>query len=406
MTSWTRSLRAIGAAALAASFVLASGSGRVVLANGIGDLYVADPKGVLELYLKASIIENQIPDLPAVPSMLAFSANGATLYASDKSADLYQIKISDLSHSGPTRTATPITAMAYPFGSSLFVAVQGSKTLSVLADGAPTFADGPTLPAVPDLLAADPRETRFAAAALGASWVAIVEPASSKVISVGGAAGIGGKVVDMAVARAEGYVWVATTAPNRVALVSLSTGQVASSAPLDAAPTAVTALGKYAVASTGSDLFKIQGSKASAWATSPGKALDLASDLSAQFVYVATADKVVALSVADPNASPAASVKLTNGAPAALAPVPNRGSSLATATGADASPAATGHSGTTAVSATPRRTHAPSTDTLSELVSGSTANVDLGTLILGVGGIVVGVLLGSRSLIKRMIGEA
>jgi hypothetical protein len=406
MTSWTRSLRVFGAAALAASLVLAGGSGRVALANGIGDLYVADPKGVLEIYLKASIIENQIPNLPATPSMLAFSANGTTLYASDKSTDLYQIKISDLSHSGPTRTAAPIAAMAYPFGSSLFVAVQGSKTLSVLTDGAASFADGPTLPSAPDLLAADSRETRFAAAAKDGSWVAIVEPASSKVIAVGGSAGIGGKVVDMAVARAEGYVWVATTGPNRVALVSLSTGQVASSAPLDAAPTSVTALGKYAVASAGSDLFRVQGTKASAWATAPAKVVGLASDLSAQFVYVATTDKVIALSVTDPKASPAASVALKNGAPAALAPVPNRGSSLAAATGANGSPTPSGHNGSAIATGKPHKTHPPSTDALDTLVPSGSANVDLGMLILGLGGVVVGVLFGSRYMIKRLVGES
>lgn len=406
MTSWIRSLRALGAAALVAWVVLVGGSGRIALANGIGDLYVSDPKGVLELYLKASIIENQIPDLPAAPTMLEFSANGATLYASDKSTDLYQIRISDLSHSGPTRTVTPITAMAYPFGSSLFVAVRGSKTLRVLADGTASFADGPTLPAAADLLAADPRETRFAAAAKGGSWVAIVEPASSKVISVGGAAGIGGKVAAMAVARAEGYVWVATTAPNRVALVSLSTGQVASSAPLETAPTSVTALGKFAVASTGSDLFRVQGTKATAWAKAPGGVLDLAADLSAQFVYIATSDKVVALSVANPKASPAASVSLKDGAPGALAPVPNRGSSLAATTGADTSPAPSAHNGAAAATGKPQKTRAPATDALGPLSTGGPASIDLGTLALGLVTVVGGVVLGSRYLIKRLIGEA
>lgn len=407
MTSWTRVLRAFGAAAAAACLVLGGGSGHVVLANGIGDLYVADSAGIDEVYLKASTIEKPITDLPAVPSLLAFTPDGQTLYTASGSTDLYQIKISDLSHTGPTRTSAPVTALAHPFGSSLFVATEGSRTLSVLTDGGTSFADGPTLPSAPDLLAADPRETRFAAAARDGSWVAVVEPASSKVIAVGGSSGIGGKVVAMAVARAEGYVWVATASPNRIALVSLSTGKVASSAPLDAAPTAVAALGKFAVAATGDDLWKVQGSKASAWATAPGPVLGLAADLSAQFVYAAVSDKVVALAVAHPTASPAASVVLPKGPPTALAPVPNRGSSLSTSDSSGAAASAPSSQGGSSAKATtaPRKTHAPSTDTLGALATGRTPGMDPATLVLIVGGVVVAVVAGSRLLIKRLVGE-
>ena len=393
MSTWTRSLRVFGAVALAASLVLAGGSGRVVLANGVGDLYVADPKGVLEVYLKTSTIESPIT-VPAAPTMLAFTA------------DVYQIAISSLGVTGPTHAATPIVALAHPIGSSLFVAYRGAKTLGVLVDGAATFIDGPTLPASPDILAADPRETRFAAAAKGDTWVAIVEPSSSKVTEVGGSGGIGGKVVAMAVARAEGYVWVATSAPNRVALVSLSTGKVASSAPLDGAPTAITALGKFAVVAVGSSLVKVQAGAASAWAQASGPVLELASDLTASYAYVATADKVTALSVANPKASPAASVAVPNGAPAALAPVPNRGSSLGAAGGGDqggtgASPG-TGNGKSTAHPAT--KTHAPATDTV--LGDGMRiSSSDLTTVFIVVGAVIVAVLVGSRLLIKRLVGE-
>jgi DNA-binding beta-propeller fold protein YncE len=399
MTPWTRLLRACGAAALAALLVLSGGSGRIALANGVGDLYVADSNVVNEVYLKTSTIESPIT-VPAAPTMLAFTADGQTLYAADGTTDLYQIRISDLAVSGPTRAPKPITAMAHPFGASLFLALAGSSSLSVLQDGATAFIAGPTLPAAPDLLAADPRETRFAAAAKGAGWVAIVEPTSSKVIRVGGASGIGGKVVAIAIARAEGEVWVATSGPDRVALVSLASGKVVSSAPLDGAPVAITALDKFAVVAVGSSLYKIKSGAASAWATASGRVLALASDLSAQYVYVATATRVTAHAVAHPQATPAASVAMPNGAPTALAPVPNRGSSLAAAGGDATANAAAANPKSTS---RPAQTHAPATDALGGVAIGG-RTVDLATLLAGVGAVVLAVLVGSREVIKRLVG--
>lgn len=407
MTPWNRSLRVLGSAAVAVCLVLAGDPGRLALANGVGDLYVADAQGVEEVYLKSSIIESPIK-IPAAPSMLAFTADGQTLYTADGTTDLYQIAIVNLEVSGPQKAAKAITAIAHPYGADLFLAYEGSKGLGVLVDGATAFTDGPDLPAPADLLAADPRETRFAAAAKGDTWVAVVEPSSSHVTQVGGSAGVGGKVVGLAVARAEGYVWVATTGPNRVAKVSLATGKVAASIPLDGAPTAITAIEGAAVVAIGSDLVKVRTGAASAFATASGTVLELATDLTAGFVYVATSDRVTAISVATPTASPAASVAMPSGKPAALAPVPNKGSSLVSATtgGTEAS-AGTGASAGTNGSSTakPGKTHAPATDTDDAPGPLRIAGRDVTNLLLGVGALIVVVVIGSRYLIKRMVGE-
>jgi len=418
MPSWTRLLRTIGAAAVAACVVLAGGSGRLALANGVGDLYVADPsaKAVLEVYLKTSSIEKPI-DVQSAADALAFTPDGQTLYSSDGSTDLYQTRISDLSVTGPVKAAAPVTAIAHPMGSSLFLALQGSRQLSVLIDGSSTVIDGPTLPAVPTLLAADSREARFAAADAGGTWVSIVEPASGKVVEANQGKPLGGKVVAMAIARAEGYVWVATTGQDRVFLISLSTGAVVNSAPLnDGPPTAIAALGNYAVVASGARLDKVVAQSVTPWATAPGQVSGLAADLYAAFLYVATTDKVTALDVADPRATPQASVTMPGGTkPGALAPVPNKGSSL-TSTGGTAPSAGTTPSATPSPSGraaaatpgmptpTPRRTHAPATDTV-PAARASGPGADLGSLLLGVGAVVVAVVVGSRYLIRRLIGE-
>jgi hypothetical protein len=411
MNPWTRLLRTIGAAATAACFVLAGGSGHLVLANGVGDLYVADPSGVRELYLKNQTTESLIT-VPEVPTQLAFTADGQTLYTAKGTASLYRIDIATLNVSGPTTAKGPITALAHPQGSSLYLALQGSKALGVLMDGATTILDGVTLTSVPNLLAADPQDPHVVAASTTGTWVSIIEPTNAKVTQVGGTSGLGATVVAMSVARASGYVWVATANQNRVYLISLSTGQVVSSVPVSAgAPTAITALGNYAVVSVGKKLYKVVAKSVTAWATAPGTVLGLSSDLTAAFVYVATSDKVTALDVTKPTAAPAASVGMPKGAPSALAPVPNKGSSLAAVGGtkAGAGPGSSGGTSgttnaTTRATPKPKKTHAPATDTVSGFAPGS-PGMDASTVLAALGALVVTVTLGSRYVIKRLVGE-
>jgi hypothetical protein len=411
MTSWTRLLRTFAAAALTACLVLSGGSGNIALANGVGDLYVADPSGVRELYLKTQTTESLIT-VPEIPTKLAFTPDGQTLYAAGGTTDLYQVDIATLNVSGPTSAKGPIVALAHPEGSALYMAFDGSKTLGVLMDQAATVLDGATLTAAPDLLAADALDPRLVAGSTSGTWVSIFEPASGKVIQVGGTSGIGATVVAMSVARASGYVWVATKNQNRVFLISLSNGRVVSSVPISAGvPTAITALDDYAVVAVGSKLYKVVAKSVTPWATAAGPVVALSSDLTASFVYAATADSVTALDVTDPTAAPAAAVGLPKGAPTALAPVPNRGSSLAntsgTPTGAVPSIAGTsgrGSGGTDAAGTSrPGRTQAP-TDTVSGLVPGG-PGMDAAAVLLGLGVLILATTLGSRYLIRRLVGE-
>jgi hypothetical protein len=435
MTPVTRLLRTLGAAAVAASLVLAGGSGRPALANGVGDLYVADPQHVEEVWLLHNQIEQAIAVPPSAtptgsaaasgtpaavaatctspapstggpaPTALSFTADGRTLYTANGSASLYTIRISDLCVMGPVAAPAPVSAIGHPKGTSLYVATAGSKTLSTLTDGTSTLADGPEIAGTPDILAADPRDVRVVAAKRGQPWLAIVDPslASTHMVTYpGGTAGIGGEVAAVAIARDESAVWVAMTGANpRVVRIDLSTGRVLNSAPLAGIPGALTAVDHGAVVSVGKTLYLVQGNKASTWAPQEAPVLQLATDLTAGYVYVATATTLSALDVTDPTATPAASVPMP-GAPAALAAVPDRASSLP-ATGGSVKPAASGNDANAAATAKPSRTHAPSTDTVSGLVDGR--SVDPATVLLGVGALVITVAVGSRHLLKRFITD-
>lgn len=397
MTSRTRLSRTLGAAALAVGLVLAGGPGMLVLANGDGDLYVATGKQIDEVHTVKQSVINQITAV-ANPSQLAFSPDGLTLYAANGTTSVTAIDIASLQPNGTYRTDRPVTAMAFPSGPSLYVATQGSATLSVLGAGSTAFIDGPKLQAAPDLLAASAFRPELAAAVRGGTWATVVQTANATLANADKGNAIG-KVADMAVARGEGYLWIATTSPNRVAEVDLATGDIIHSAMLDAAqPTAVAAMGNFAVAASGSTLYKIQGNGASTWANAPGKILDLAADRTGTVLYAATADKVIAYNAAD--LGHPTIVPINDNAPLSLAPVPNRDSSVATVA---ADPVASGDGGASATGAPrPAKTRAPATDTPASLVAGG-RSVDLVSLALGLGALVVVVTLGTRLAIKRLI---
>ena len=409
MNLWTRLLRTLGAAAVAASFVLAGGFGNLALANGEGDLYVANGQVVDEVHTVNEAIVNKLPDVSS-PSLLAFSPGGERLYVANGTATVTAINISDLSVQGRFDAPGKVVAMAYPSGGSLYVAVQGSKKLSVLAFTSTGFVDGPTFGDAPDLLAASPVAAELAAAKKGAGWISILHPSDMTQTQVAGGSSIGGTVVDLAIARGEGYLWFATTGSGAgdklVRQAELSTGRIVhKTAPLPGAPAAVAAMGNFAVAAVGKTLYKVVGNSASKWATAPGTVTAIAADQTATVLYAATGDSVVAYTSKD-QSKPIATVKVSSGKPLSLAPVPNKASSVAPAAGgatASGRPGASGHSATTGT-AKPRKTHAPSTDTVVDFVGGG-PGTSLVTVIGVLVAIVVSVTLGSRYVIKRLVGE-
>ena len=400
MTIRTRLPLVLASAALAACLVLSGGSG--VLANGVGDLYVADPTGVQELYLKASRVEQSVAETPG-PTALAFTPDGKTLYTGDGTAKLTEIDIASISVVGSVTLPSPAVALAHPRGTALFIAYQGQKTLGTLLDGDSKAGSGALLPGTPDILAADRHEARLVAAERGKTWISIIEPLSAKVQPVGdGVKGIGGNVVAIAVARDEGYAYIATTSPNRVARIRLDTGAVTWSAPLDGAPTAIAALNSTAVVAIGSKVLAVSGGKVAAFTDAGAPVVGLAGSDEGRFAYIATADVVTAIALANPAAKPLSKVTMTHGKPTALAPVP-RDSSLATSSsGSQASPGASARRSGDGPGGT--SSHPPATDTAGGGPQFIAAGQDL-TVVLGVAAaIALVVLLGSRKLIARLTG--
>lgn len=411
----------------------------MALANGIGDLYVADPTLVLELNTGATTgldpVDHKIcvpggpvssvaasPDASAsagasatagacpsptikAPTQLAFSADTTDaakqyLATANGTRDIYRINIVDLTVQAPITMSDDVTAIAHPKGNTLYVALAGSKTLMYVGDSDTTASNGASMSkGVPDILAADARDTHVVAAKTGEPWVAIVDASGTVNYPT---LPQGGNVVAIAIARDEGAAYVATTGPNRLYRIDLVKHTVLWSPSLPEEPTAVAALDHYAVVAAGPKLYKVQKSGASLWATTSSDVLALTADLDAGYVYVATSDAVTARSVATPTTS-AASIALTGGAPAALAAVPNKASNLPAVHGKPTPTGGTSNNSATGT-AKPHRTHAPATDTIDDIVAAG-RSVDITTLLLVLGSTIIGVTLGSRYLIKRLVGE-
>jgi hypothetical protein len=368
-----------------------------VLANGVGDLYVATPAGVHEVYLLGGSVVETVPIEPG-PVRLAFTPDGRSLYAGDGSRSLVRIDLESISLAQTYHLPAAAAGIAHPRGDALLLAYPDSRALGILIAGDDTPSAGPGLPGPADILAADRRETRVVAAARGQSWVAIVEPASAAVTKVD----VEGKVTAIAIARDEGFAYVATTGPDRLALVSLDSGTVTWSTPLDGAPADVTAIPSAAIVAVGDRLVRVAAGKAGPWTDLPADTLRLATSDEGGFVYAGTASTVYAIAVADPTAKPAASVKIPGGTPATLAPVP-RSSSLARA-GAGA--ASIGQPGSSpGVGSGGHASGPPATDTTSGGARFRPAGPDALTLFGSAGVIALVLMAGARLAFRRLLDE-
>ncbi len=398
MTTRTRLLRVLASATMAVCLVLSGGSG--VFANGFGDLYVGSAAGVDELRLKTENLENFLGLTPG-PTMLAFRPDGKVLYASDGTARVTRIDINHIVVDSAVTLKMPAVALAHPRGTALFIAYTDQKTLGTLQDGESVLESGQTLPGNPDILAADRHEARLVAAERGKPWITIIDPVNGKLITVGkGATGIGGNVAGIAIGRDEGFAYVATTSPNVVARIDLDTGRVDGSAPLDASPTAIAAVKGAAVVAVGSTIFKVTGSRKASFASADGRVVALAGSDEGKFAYIATVTTVTAFPVADPASGPASRVTLPHSRPTVLAPVPADSSLAASSTGGKGSPDAGASSGTSG-----GRSPVPATDTAGGGPLSLAPGQDL-MIVLGAAAFVaVVVLLGSRKLIARLVGE-
>ena len=400
MTTMTRLLRVLAVTLAVAGLVVPGAS--VALANGLGDLYVAAPGGVDEVFLAGDKIVNTV-DITAGATKLAFTPDGASLFVVDGKGGLERIDIESISLAQTYALTKDAVAIAHPKGTSLFIAEANEAVLAVLPKDEAATTTGPTLSGTADLLAADRNENRLVAAQAGHSWLDIVEPASAHVTNVT----LDGDIVAIAIARAEGYAYIAMESPNQVARVSLETGAVDWRADLPGAPSALTAVPEAAIVAVGDRLYRVKGDKAAAWSTGTtgikGDVTELATSDEGAFVYVAAGDGIVAVSVAMPSDAPAA--KVAHADVAWMAPIPKE-SSLARGNGdGPAAGAGIANGSQASQGSGARASHAPATDTEGDGAPLFRPAGQDPLLLLGVGvAIVAGVLFGSRALMKRTVG--
>jgi DNA-binding beta-propeller fold protein YncE len=312
----TGKLLASGALAFLLSITLSG----AVLANGIGDLYVASSAGVLEIHVKTSSIVSTIPMTP-VPQSLAFSPDGHTVYVSDSGTDVTPIDIVTLDALAPISMPGPTTALTFPAGHVLVGTMPIRETLAFATVTGGSVTESAQLPGAGNLLAGDPREARVAVAEVGKSWLEIVNPADetmSKVTVTGG-------IVALAIDRDHGDVLVATEDPNTIVRVDLTSHLLTWTVKLPAVPVAVASMASTVVVAGGTSLWKVDGKTATAFATVKHAALGLTPSYEGSFLHVAEAD---AIEVFDANGKLQRTLNLNSTqAPVAMAAVP-AGSSL------------------------------------------------------------------------------
>jgi sugar lactone lactonase YvrE len=322
-----------------------------VLANGIGDLYVAQSKGVDEVHVASHSVVNTVTLTPP-PTALAFTPNGRTLYSADGGRFVTRIDIESISVAKRVAIPTNATALAHPKGDLLAIAFATTKTIDFLDPTDDTLRATAVLPGAVDLLAADRRDPRLVAAEYGASWIAVIDPSTRAIRTTT----VSGDVVALAVDSDSGAFYVATSGPDAVVRISLGDLKPIWTAKLTAAPVALTATPGAAIVSAGRVLSKVTAPDVVKWATSAGNVGSLATSDDGSIVYAAADDAIEAFGS---DGKVARTIPLgSKAAPSALAPIP-RASSIAGAHGGNAGSGV----GLAGPSAKPNL-HPPATDTV------------------------------------------
>jgi len=335
--------------AVAASLsVLAPG---VALANGVGDLYVASPSGVLEVHVASSSIISTIPLSPS-PQSLAFSPDGLTLYASNAGTNVTPIDIVTLNVQTSISMPGPVSSLAFPAGQVLVAAMPQRQTLAFATVHGASVTESAQLPGPGNILAGDRREARVAVAEAGADWLEVVDPGTDTMRK----ATVPGGVVALAIDRDQGAVLVATQNPNSVLRVDLTSLATTWTVDLPATPVAVAALASTIVAGGGTSLWAIDGQTATPFATTAQPIEALTPSDEGSVIHVAEASNV---EVFDEAGKLQRTIALSGDqAPVAMAAVP-RGSSLYLGHGAGASPSASPGQAATVTTPAPLLTPKP-----------------------------------------------
>ena len=291
-----------------------------VLANGVGDLYVATASGVLEVHVKTSTVVSTIPMVPA-PQSLAFSPDGATLYANGGGTMVIPIDIATLDVQSSIGMPGSVSALAFPAGNVLVATMPTRRTLAFAVVHGGAVTESSELPGAGNLLAGDRRDARVAVAEAGKSWLVVVDPATSTMKKTT----VDGSIVALAIDRDRGGVLVATQSPNSLIRVDLSSMVATWTVKLAGAPVSVAPLASTVVVGGGTNLWKVDGKTATIFASARQSALALTASDEGSVLHVAEA---TGIEIFDSKGNLQRTLELTdNQAPAAMAVVP-RGSSL------------------------------------------------------------------------------
>jgi DNA-binding beta-propeller fold protein YncE len=291
-----------------------------VMANGVGDLYVATSSGVLEVQVKAPKVVSTIPMVPASQS-LAFSPDGRSLYVARNDSQVTPIDIASLDVMTPINMPGNVTGLAFPAGEILVGTMPTRRSLAFAVVNGGVVTESAQLPGAGNIIAADRRDARVAVAEAGKSWLDIVDPATATLKKTT----VAGGIVALAVDRNTGGVLVATQDPNALLRVDMTSLVTTWTVKLPAAPTAVAALASTAVVSGGTSLWQVDGKTASKLATASQAAVALSASDEGAFVHVAEAS---AIEVFDAKGKLQRTLKLTDAqSPVAMAAIP-AGSSL------------------------------------------------------------------------------
>lgn len=330
--------KALGASGVLASLLALMLSGPV-LANGVGDLYVASSAGVIEVHVKTSTVVSTIPVVPA-PQSLAFSPDGRTLYASGSNAQVVPIDIATLDVQASITMPGPVSALVFPSGEVLVATMPTRRTLAFAVIHGGAVTESSQLPGPGNLLAGDRRDPRVAVAEAGMSWLEVVDPATSTMKKTT----VSGGIVALAIDRDRGGVLVVTQNPNAVIRVDLTSLANTWTVALSATPTAVASMQNTDIVASGTSLWKVDEKTATAFATTREPAILLTPSDEGSVIHVAESTGV---EVFDSKGSLQRTLELKDDrAAVAMAAVP-RGSSLFLGQGAAATP---GTGGTTAPS--------------------------------------------------------
>ncbi len=256
----------------------------IVLANGIGDLYAGIPGGLLELHAASASVVSELDFMPG-PSSLAFSNNGRTLWAARGQRAITRIDIDSISMGAPIELSGPAVALTVPEGPSVLVAIQGANTLAIVDPASGLARASQPLPAAPDLLASDRRDSLVVAARRGDRWVSIVDPASGTNRTLN----VEGSVVGLAVDRAGNIAYVLTSAPPSLWRIRLRDPKVLAHVDLGVLPvppSSLVATRTGPVVSAGRELWLVGATDAHRLAQTGATVAAMAVSDDGSFVYV------------------------------------------------------------------------------------------------------------------------